>query len=187
MAFLSVMALFAIANLLLKFRRNSLATDGRAAWYTVVGALAAVTLAFVATIVKQPQIIPIFLLFFFGVFGLIAVQLTRTSIFVFLLNEFDSLLPATQRDFIWIKNTLVRLMRYLESQPILLLAKKLNIHWLSKAVRYCRDNESSRVIRIVHIASDLDAVPGDFAELVRVLNASYPRYRIDATVIEGEV
>lgn len=64
-----------------------------------------------------------------------------------------------------------------------------NFHCLffrNKAVRYCRDNEASRIIKIVHIAADLDSVPVDFADSVRILNACYPHFRIDATVIEGE-
>jgi hypothetical protein len=134
----------------------------------------------------------------------------------------------TQADYYWIKRWLARLLRFVESQPIILFASDVNINWLyvivilaklppifdcmifscvsevpdvidysyhviscwlvvrNKAVRYCRDNEASRIIKIVHIAADLDEVPVDFADSIRILNACYPSFRIDATVIEGE-
>lgn len=92
--------------------------------------MACILLAFVATIVKQPEIIPIFLLFFAIVYALIMLQWGRVSILVFCLREFDKLDKQTQADYYWVKRWLARLLRFVESQPIILFASDVNINWL---------------------------------------------------------
>ena len=131
------MCMFAVGNMLLKFRRSTLRVlilrchlldknsshmmvvntrvqaDDRASMKTVLFGLLAVMLAFIATIVKQPSIIPVFALFFMIVYvrfwffflfsafpqldcclptqGLVALQVARVSICLLFLREFEAL------------------------------------------------------------------------------------------------
>jgi hypothetical protein len=83
---------------------------------------------------------------------------------------------------IWLANILVGI----SDAPILLFASSTDVQWINDAIRYCDENESSQIIKIVHFTPDAKQAPADFTELVQLINKCYPRFRIDATVVEGE-
>lgn len=53
-------------------------------------------------------------------------------------------------------------------------------------MQYVRDNEATRVIKIIHIVNNLESIPDFFLSNTKTLNECYPECRIDASVFEGE-
>jgi hypothetical protein len=73
-AFLSVMSLFALGNLMLKFKRNQLKREVKATWTQTFIALAGVFVALFGNIIMNPDNLLVFLWYFFAmavlVFGM---------------------------------------------------------------------------------------------------------------------
>ena len=73
-AFLSVMSLFALGNLMLKFKRNQLKREVRATWTQTFIALGGVIVALMGNIIMNPENLLVFLWYFFAmavlVFGM---------------------------------------------------------------------------------------------------------------------
>ncbi len=127
--FLFVMGLFALGNMMLKCRRASLRTELHAYWITVVLGLILVLIALVATVIKQPETVPLFFLFFTVIFGLVLLQLFRRKLVRFWLRHIESLPAEEQAELVDRKTMLLSWLDYFEASPLLIFASTTNVHW----------------------------------------------------------
>jgi hypothetical protein len=89
-SFLSVMALFALGNILLKVKRSHLHRTHRASWASVLFGLAGVLAALVGNAVLNPQYLGVFFEYLFPTLIVVGFMLWRVALFelgLFLLHS----------------------------------------------------------------------------------------------------
>jgi amino acid transporter len=101
LSFLSVMALFAVGNMLMKVKRRDLPRQVRASWGAVVLALAAVLLALIGNLTLNPTYVQVFSIYFVITVTVVAMMFVRVGILrvVLALSEamMTSVLEINQR------------------------------------------------------------------------------------------
>ena len=148
-AFLCVMALFSIGNMVLKYKRNRLPRETRASWWTVIIAFFAVIAGAVGTIISDIDNLIYFLIYFAVTAALILSMLQRGFLLKLCLYFISS--SFLRRYFSnWIKDQLHELKQI----SCIFFAKTGDVSVINKAILYVRDNELTSKIRIVHLYSD---------------------------------
>jgi hypothetical protein len=115
--------------MMLKCRRASLRTELHASWITVILGLALVLIALVATVIKEPQTVPLFILFFAIIFGLVLLQVFRRKLVRFWLRHIESLPAEEQAGLVDRKTMLLSWIDFFEASPLLIFASNTNVHW----------------------------------------------------------
>lgn len=155
-AFLSVMLLFCIGNLLLKHTRENLKRQQKARWYVVILCVCALVIALVGNCVADTAIIgyaalyvSVFLMVFYGMFS-------RT----FLLRGFLHI--TERRRYRWLskfRKNVFDLLQYIEKEPVVFFSRRLNLKEMNIAVRRVLSDELTRHLTIVHLYESLADLP----------------------------
>ncbi|KAA5549064.1 APC family permease [Adhaeribacter rhizoryzae] len=184
-SFLSVMALFGIGNLLLKFRRNRLPRPVRAPIITVLLAVVAVVAALVGNALLNPAYLWVFLKYFIPTMAVVYMMLYRIS----LLRLLTYLLQRAEKKLGWMlpitSYNLKRLITDINSQQFVFFTKGDNIANINKVMRYIEDNENTRRIKIVNILTENESPPKKLMHEVDVLDRAYPDLDVDFIIMKG--
>ena len=184
-SFLSVMALFGVGNLLLKFRRNRLPRPVRASVITVLIAVLAVLAALVGNALLNPAYLWVFLKYFIPTIAIVYIMLYRIS----LLRFFTYLLQRVEKSLGWFfpvtSYNLKRLITEINSQQFVFFTKGDNIANINKVMRYIEDNENTRRIKIVNILGENESPPKKLMHEVDVLDRAYPDLDVDFIIMKG--
>jgi len=180
-AFLGVMSLFAIGNMLMKYKRGSLRRRSRASWPAVLFGLFAIIAGLIGNIAYNLEYLAYFALYFLVTMTVVAIMFTRTRIlkmFYFFVSK-----TALGKYFsVWIQKQ----MKGINAHHIIFFAKTDELHVLGKAVQYVRDNEITSWMKIVHVYKHEDTVPRNMELHVKMLDKMYPKMRIDLLLVKGE-
>ncbi|MDB5263747.1 MAG: amino acid permease [Adhaeribacter sp.] len=184
-SFLSVMALFGIGNLLLKFRRNRLPRPVRASILNILLAVSAVIAALVGNAILNPAYLWVFLKYFIPTISLVFIMLYRISLLRFLTY----LLQRIEKSLGWIfpitSYHLKRIITQINSQEFVFFTKGDNIANINKVMRYIEDNENTRRIKIVNILSENESPPKKLMHEVDVLDRAYPDLDVEFIIMKG--
>lgn len=186
-AFLSVMFLFCVSNLMLKHTRSELHREAKARWGVVILCMAALILAIVGNCVTQPIIIGyaalyffVFLLIFYGMFS-------RT----FLIRGFLNLTVRKQRRIKCLRKlrkSLISLLIYIEKEPVVFFSHKLDLREMNLAVQRVLSDELTRKLTVVHLYENLSDIPDSLQNNITVLDTQmYPNIQIDVILIKGRL
>jgi amino acid transporter len=185
-AFLAVMALFGIGNLLLKYRRGRLPRPVKASVISVIIAVTAVIIALYTTIETSPAYVKVFVQYFLPTALVVLVMLNRTQLLLLLLS-------ITQYFYKPIKNTVYKFNQWIntminniDSQEFVFFTKGDNVAVLNKVLRYVSDNEESRTLKIVNIINDTNARSPKLQVDLEVLDRAYPEIDIEFIEINGK-
>jgi len=185
-AFLAVMALFGIGNLLLKYRRGRLPRPVKASVISVIIAVTAVIIALYTTIQTSPAYVKVFVQYFVPTALVVLVMLNRTQLLLLLLS-------ITQYFYKPIKNTVYKFNQWIntminniDSQEFVFFTKGDNVAVLNKVLRYVSDNEESRTLKIVNIINDTNARSPKLQVDLEVLDRAYPEIDIEFIEINGK-
>ncbi len=185
-AFLAVMALFGIGNLLLKYRRGRLPRPVKASVISVIIAVTAVIIALYTTIETSPAYVKVFVQYFVPTALVVLVMLNRTQLLLLLLS-------ITQYFYKPIKNTVYKFNQWIntminniDSQEFVFFTKGDNVAVLNKVLRYVSDNEESRTLKIVNIINDTNARSPKLQVDLEVLDRAYPEIDIEFIEINGK-
>ncbi len=185
LAFLSVMALFAIGNMLLKTRRGSLPREVRASWPTVSIALAAVLAGLVGNILLDPINLEIFEGYFAATVALVAVMFLRLEILKVGLKISQSFLSYLTSASSWIQTIIQREMVRINERPMVYFTRGDSMVTLNQAALYVLDNEQTSRLKVVHVFDEQNAIPPQLAEQLRVIDHLYPTLRVDFVAVKG--
>ncbi|KAI8816639.1 amino acid permease-domain-containing protein [Fimicolochytrium jonesii] len=191
-AFLCLLILFAVTNLLLKYKRGRLKRERTARWYTVLFGLLAAAAAVVGNGILSPSMIVVFGSFFGVLFvGMLVsigkVRLLRIALFA--ADKYDGLEGVKERLVAWVRRA--------RGHPVAFFTNHPEIHVLNKAVLYVAHNEPTSNLNIVHFCDDDhrgvdgDADPasgGVVADLkvnCHVLDHVYPKISINLIIVKG--
>lgn len=184
-SFLSVMAFFAIGNMLLKIRRERLPRDVRAGWPTVSFALIAVILGVIGNIYLDPRGVSVFASYFLIFGGAVTLMFVRVEILKALLfiarNALVSVKLASER----IHARLQSKVHEINDRVVVYFTRGDDIALLNKAALYVMANEQTRHLKVVHVYSETGGIAPRLAQHLYVIDRLYPELRIDLVTVKG--
>ncbi len=208
LSFLSVMALFAIGNLLLKVKRAKLPRPSRASYFTVLVALTAVGIAIMGNARLNERYLIVFLEYLVPTVLIVTIMLTRAEILellVFFIDEVRGKVKQEKLEAIeqndrssaarWgIANHRVNqfdkrvheLLDHIRSQRIVFFTRGDHLQNLNKVIRYIQDNEHTEKVKFVTLYNDEKDIPSTLAEHIHFLDETYPEVDIEHVKVQGE-
>jgi len=181
-AFLCVMGLFSIGNMLLKYKRSKLPREVVAPWIVVILAFTSVFLGFIGNLLNNFDVFKYFLLYFLATLLVIVVMFMRVTLLKILLyfcKKVFGKYPSVQ-------NAVARQIQMVNETKMVFFSKTDSIASLNKAVLYVRDNEQTNWLQIVHVYREREQIPLRLATNVQLLDEAYPKMRIDLVLVKGE-
>jgi amino acid transporter len=185
LAFLSVMALFAVGNMLLKSRRGKLPRSVRASWPTVSVALAAVLVGLLGNVLLDPVNVEIFVGYYLAALGAVAAMFLRLEILKVVLYASRAAVERVQIFNQWVHDTILRQMRRINEVTMVYFTEGDDIATLNKAALYVLKNEQTQRLTVVHVCENEDDVPPQLAEHLSTIDHLYPQLRIDFLAVKG--
>eukprot|EP01114_Cavostelium_apophysatum_P015374 TRINITY_DN4166_c0_g1_i2.p1 TRINITY_DN4166_c0_g1~~TRINITY_DN4166_c0_g1_i2.p1 ORF type:complete len:690 (-),score=187.13 TRINITY_DN4166_c0_g1_i2:69-2084(-) len=180
-AFLCVMAMFAISNMMLKYKRSQLPRELIAPWPVVIIAFLGVTVAFIANLMANPSVLPPFAAYFVGTMALFVVMFLRINLLKILLYFIKMIFKKKS-----MQDAIARKIQDLNSSKVIFFTRDDNIAILNKAVLYIRDNEQTNWILMVCVYKSVEDIPPKLEEVCHTLDTAYPKFRIDPVIVNGE-
>jgi len=190
-AFLSVMALFAFGNILLKIKRKTLPRPERAPTLVVLLALTAVLLALAGNIVKktapgEPSNLRVFIEYFVPAILIIAIMLNRIGLLEGLLHFIELLFVPILKLVTRVNQSIYALIDKIQSQEFVFFTRGDNLANLNKVLLYIRNNEHTQKIKIVHVsASKQDEWVEKLERDLEFLDREYPEISIEFVHLQG--
>jgi len=182
-AFISVMFLFASANMLNKHSRRQLRRDIWVPWYVVLFCMFASICALTANIIISPLILKYFTIYFALFLGLVMLSFGRTLILRSIIRILED--HAKERNvFRKISNWMVRQLHKIEKTPVVFYSRRLDLRDINKAVMYVLQNEFSRHLIIVHF--HYHPIPESVLASIKTIDSIYPNIRVECIAIHGK-
>jgi amino acid transporter len=208
LAFLSVMALFAIGNLLLKVKRRDLPRPTRASWASVLLALVAVGAALWGNARLNQRYLIVFLEYLIPTILVVTIMLTRAQLLqlaVLLIDEGRSFVRQERREamgekdarsaarwtgiFRWmnrLEETLQRSLAKIQGQQFVYFTRGDHVENLNRVMLYVVQNEHTNRVKIVNVYASLADVPPLLADHVRFLDEVYPEIDMELVTVPGK-
>lgn len=207
LSFLSVMALFAIGNLLLKVKRAGLPRPSRATYLTVFVGLLAVVVALLGNARLNRAYLIVFLEYLIPTVLLVSIMLGRVRLLklaVFFLDEVRRRVKAERREAEaeneeaevqklrkWSArmNIFDRYLRHLVStisaQQLVYFTRGDHIENLNRVMLYIRENENTNRVKFVHVFDPKAGIPPKLDRHLKFLDEVYPEIDIEFVALEG--
>jgi hypothetical protein len=208
LSFLSVMLLFAIGNILLKVKRARLPRPSRAAWMTVLVAIAAVVAALIGNARLNKPDLMVFLDYLVPTVFIVTIMQMRLQLLqalVFVIDSVRQRLRHESRQAIenekllsavrWVRlghriaaidRHVHDLMEEIASQQLVFFSRGDNLPNLNRVMLYIKENEHTNRVKVVTVVQDENEVPPKLREHIRLLDEAYPDMQISLVVLEGE-
>ncbi|CAF2951988.1 unnamed protein product [Rotaria sp. Silwood2] len=176
MSFLSVMSLFAVGNMILKYKRSTLPRKIYASWPHVLLGFSLVFIGLIGEITLNLEHIKFFLLYFGITFFIVMLMFSRNRVLKFIIF-FGG--PRKWQEM------LNREYKKIEDRPMLFFTRTDDPSVLNKAVLYVRDNELTNFLKICHVYENEQEIPSMLEPNVKFLDKQYPKLCIDLLLVKG--
>lgn len=183
-SFLTVMAMFGVGNLMLKFKRKKLPRPEKAGGLSVILAITFVCAAFLGNIILSMDSFYTFLKYLVPAFVGVLFMLNRSGLIRILLYMLEYLYRPLHRMVI-VSNRYLKEMNYLiHSQEFVFYTRGDNVAILNKVMQYVQDNELTKKLKIVNVKKQ--DTNNDLLKIdIEVLDRAYPEIDIEFIEIEG--
>jgi len=175
------MCMFAVGNLVLKYKRPRLPRPVRAHWALVLLGFSAMACGLVGNIVINPDILKYFAIYF-------CVPMFFVFIFLNQVQLMKMLLFLVERTPLGPK--LAPLLEFrigkMKEMTVIFFTKTDEIHILNKAVLYAHHNEHIDRIKLIHLYELEEQIPRHLVENHYILDHLYPKIQIDLHLIKGK-
>jgi len=185
-AFLSVMTLFGLGNVLLKIRRKFLPRPERSSWLGLIVAIAAVAAAILGNAILNPPYLGVFLRYFIPAFLFITIMLNRVIILRSLLKIIQYFFEPIKKLVINSNRSIIRLIEDISSQEFVYFTKNDDVATLNKVMLYIEKNEHTKKLKVVAILENGDQLTDRFHSDIEVLGREYPSVKIELIEIKGK-
>jgi amino acid transporter len=186
LAFLGVMALYAIGNMLLKVRRARLPRTVRAGWPTLICALAAVLAGLVGNMLMGGRDVVVFLEYYGVALAVISAVLLRIQLMKIVLFASRAVWQKLGRTGDVVGAYALRKIDQINQRPVVYFCPDDDVVDLNRAVLYVLANEQTRFLKVVHVYEKDAAIPPKLEEHVELIDRLYPQMRIDFVTVKGE-
>lgn len=184
-SFLSVMALFAIGNMLLKIKRARLPRDERASWPAVLFGLFAVLAGLVGNIMMSPENVEVFALYFISTVMVVAVMFLRVKVMRGFLFMYHRVSQQFHWKSSWVTNFVEKKVGQINSLPVIYFTRGDHLANLNRAALYVLRNEQTNILRIVHVYRDPSEIPDHLSSHLHIIDELYPELRVDYVSVQG--
>ncbi|KJA23900.1 hypothetical protein HYPSUDRAFT_39416 [Hypholoma sublateritium FD-334 SS-4] len=186
LVWLTVMALFPAALLLLRFNRGQLPRARRTQLCVVASALLIAPVVFAGNVAYKPQTAGYFAAYVAGIISFFSVTQNKVTLLRWVYWTYDQY-PALHS---WRASRewgvrLVAAMRGLRRQQVCILAKTDEINSLCRMILYVRKNEETSHLKIVHFYEDDEGIPSELEANAKILDEAFPEITIDLTLVNG--
>ena len=185
LSFLSVMALYAIGNMLLKRKRGRLPRSQRASWATVLVALAAVLVGLLGNILLDPLNVEVFATYYFVGVAAVALMFLRIEILRVALFFSRAMVDRVMAANEWIRRTVYGKIDEINSREVVYFTKGDDISVLNSAALYVLQNEQTNRLKVVNVYQREGDIPVDLASQLATVDHLYPRLKIDFLAVQG--
>ena len=186
LSFLTVMAFFAIGNILLKLRRTKLPRPEIASPFSVLIALIAVVIAIYGTVVSNPKYLVTFLTYFVPSILIISAMLARKDIMVFIAKLLRSVQGKYRKHTVLSERSLYNSIKELTKQQFVFFSKGDDIASLNKVMMYLHENETTNKIKIVSLLKEYQNPTEQFLADFDALDRAYPEVDMEYIIEQGE-
>lgn len=186
LSFLTVMASFAVGNILLKLRRSRLPRPEYAKPGAVLIALLAILLALYGTVTTNPQYLVTFLQYFIPSVLIILGMHMRKDIIFFIVNVLQSLSKGYKRYTVKRQRLLNRSLKKLYEQNFVFFSKGDDIATLNKVMMYLHENEVTNRMKIVTVLDEARKPDPKFLADFDTLDRAYPEVDMEYITLVGE-
>ncbi|KAF9453356.1 AAAP amino acid permease [Macrolepiota fuliginosa MF-IS2] len=184
LVWLTVMTLFPLSLLLLKFNRGRLRRDRRTPLFTILFAFIIVSIAIAGNIAVNPRTFGYFSAYFIGITFLFSLTQNKSHILRCLYWIYDQY-PVLHRWKItsnW-GSRLVDAIRRLKRRPICILVKGDEIDQLFRMILYVWKNEETSCLKVVHFSDTEKGVPSELEANVKILDEAFPELTLDLILV----
>ncbi|MDB4291803.1 APC family permease [Maribacter sp.] len=178
-AFLSVMILFGIGNLLLKVNRSRLPRPEKSSWPGLLIGIFAVAAAIVGNVILNPEYLGIFMEYLIPTLAVVFFMLYRTWTYKIILKILDYLFPDKNRLFLKLNKTIKRALHNVNKQQFVYFTNHDDVATLNKVLLYVTQNESTRKIKIVSIINDSEPLAINLRKDIETLDRAYPLMNVE--------
>lgn len=185
-AFLSVMALFGIGNILLKVRRKNLPRPVRSGWITLLIAILAVITAVIGNILLNPAYMIVFLEYFIPTILLVMIMLNRTILLKLLLQIINYFLTPVKNFMVSSNKNIKKTIDEINAQEFVYFTKGDDVSILNKVLLYINNNEHTRRIKVVAVFKEGEKASEQFVSDLDVVDREYPEIKVEFVPINGE-
>jgi len=185
-SFLSVMALFAIGNLLLKQERDELPRTTRASVGSVFFALLMVLIALLANVVLSPANLQVFLVYFVSAGAIVMLMFLRVAILQNLLVAVESMVGRMASVNGGVRSLLHAKLVAIQQRSVIYFTRGDQLDVLNRAALYVLRNEQTNRLTVVHVYREEDGIPVGLADQLQLIDRLYPPLRIDFLAVRGE-
>ncbi|KAF7354346.1 Aaap amino acid permease [Mycena venus] len=185
LVWLTVMGLFPIALLLLRFNRGRLPRNKKTPLSVIIASLVVTAAVFAGNVAIDPTTVGYFTAYLIGVVTVFVVTQKQVKILKMVYWTYDQD-PALHRWSItkaWGKSLVGRMIR-LKRQPICILVKTDEINHLLHLILYVRDNEETSCIKIVHFCGGEHDILSELEANAKILDEAFPEITIDLIIVE---
>lgn len=184
-AFLSVMILFAIGNILLKINRKNLPRPEKASVGALILAMAGVLLALIGNIVLNPPYLIIFMEYLIPTLLVVGFMLFRIKILRGFLQFLKYLIPSKLPLFEKLNNKILLTIHHINNQEFVFFTNHDDVSTLNKVLQYIQKNEHTKRLKIVTVLKPDYVIPKNLQNDISVLDRAYPEIHIDFIIEEG--
>jgi amino acid transporter len=183
-AFLSVMVLFGIGNVLLKVKRKNLPRPERSSWPVLLIAITAVIIAIIGNAILNPAYLGVFFEYFMPTILLVAIMLNRTFILKIILQIIKYILTPIQTFMQKSNDHILNIIDQINSQEFVYFTKDDNVAELNNVMLYIRKNEHTKKLKIVSAFAKGEKASSSFKADLNVLDREYPEIKIEFIELE---
>ena len=184
-AFLSVMILFGIGNLLLKVNRSRLPRPERSSWFGLFIGVFAVTAAIVGNVILNPQYLAIFMEYLIPTLAVVFFMLYRTSIFRIFLKILDYVFPDRNTLFKRLNSIIKQAITNVNKQQFVYFTNHDDVAVLNKVLLYISENESTKRVKIVTVLDDGETIAKNLKKDIETLDRAYPLINVEFIIESG--
>lgn len=180
-AFLGSMSTFAVANILIKYKRDRLPRPVKVSLGTSLLVFFILLAALIGNIVIDPQIAEYFVIYFAVVLVVILIMLKRCWLWKLCYWLFDqmSFLHRFPQASHRIEQFIQGQIKKIRKNPIVFFLKTDEPHIMNKAIQYVKNNEDTGHMKFVYLYQNLDEIPEELEANHRMLDEVYPKIQID--------
>ena len=184
-AFLLVMVLFGIGNMLLKINRSHLPRPERSSWLGLFIAITAVTAAIIGNILLNPGYLIVFFEYLIPTLLLVFFMLYRVHLYKAFLRLLHYTFPEGGRLFSRLNSKTKRLLQKVNAQQFVFFTKNDDIATLNRVMQYVAHNESTKRLKIVSVGDSEEIEATTLPADIKVLDRAYPEIDIEYIMEPG--
>ena len=185
-AFLSVMVLFGIGNILLKVRREHLPRPEKSSWLALIIAIIAVIIAIIGNTILNPAYFGVFLQYFIPTILVVTIMLNRTSLLKLILKIIKYFLSPIQNLLKKSNDEILKLIDLINSQEFVYFTKDDDVATLNRVMLYIQNNEHTKKLKIVAAFKKGESATPQFLSDLDVLDREYPNIKIEFIQMQAQ-